>query len=88
MSDNKCERCGKYSGGATLCNACQKDSLKKTKKPTKPKKPKPPGGVFKLTHDDIVNIEVALRCRVEACDENEDYKAALRWRRTLRKFYQ
>ena len=31
MSNDKCERCGKYSHGATLCNACQKEALKKDK---------------------------------------------------------
>lgn len=31
--ENQCELCGKYSNGATLCNACQKKALKKNKKP-------------------------------------------------------
>jgi len=35
--DNECAKCGKYSGGATLCNACQKAALKKPTKPVKPK---------------------------------------------------
>lgn len=35
--DNKCSKCGKYSGGATLCNACQKKALKKPKPKGTPK---------------------------------------------------
>lgn len=33
MSDNKCEKCGKYSGGSTLCYNCQKEAVIKNQKP-------------------------------------------------------
>lgn len=36
--DNKCAKCGAYSGGATLCRKCEKESLKKKPKPKKPRK--------------------------------------------------
>ncbi len=35
--DNKCAKCGQYSGGATLCLKCEKEAVKKIKK-SKPKK--------------------------------------------------
>lgn len=43
-------------------------------------------GLYKLTSKDVENIELALRLRIEACLENDDYKAAARWRRTWEKF--
>lgn len=35
-----------------------------------------------LSDEDFDNIEVALRLRVESCEDNEDKKAAADWRRT------
>ena len=36
---DKCEICGKYSGGATLCNLCQKKAVEESKKKNNKKPP-------------------------------------------------
>lgn len=41
MDDNKCMKCGRYSGGSTLCLICQKVAVIKSKKKTRKKKEKP-----------------------------------------------
>jgi hypothetical protein len=43
-------------------------------------------GLYKLTPKDVSNIEVALRLRIESCEDNEDWKSAAAWKRTWRKF--
>lgn len=44
--DNKCAKCGAYSGGATLCKRCEKEKVEKDKKKKKPKKVKQENQIY------------------------------------------
>lgn len=47
--------------------------------------PKFKGVSAELSRADLVNIEVALRSRAEACEDNGEKRKAASWRRTHRK---
>lgn len=83
MSDNKCAKCGAYSGGATLCRKCEKAAVKKTPKTKKPAPKK--GAAPAFTASDLLRIETALRLRAEASEECGDHHTGREWRRVLEK---